>query len=94
MLRPLVETFDPARGTGSGNRGRFSDPGLDRLMVEALATIDAPAREAKLRAATRIATDKVGVIPLFFLVNTWASRGGVSYVPRSDGYTLAENARP
>jgi peptide/nickel transport system substrate-binding protein len=94
VLRPLVESFDPARGAGSGNRGRFSDPGLDRLMVEALATIDAPAREAKLRAATRIATDKVGVIPLFFLVNTWASRGGVSYVPRSDGYTLAENARP
>jgi len=94
VLRPLVESFDPARGAGSGNRGRFADPGLDRLMVEALATIDAPAREAKLRAATRIATDKVGVIPLFFLVNTWASRGGISYVPRSDGYTLAENARP
>lgn len=94
VLRPLVETFDTARGTGSGNRGRFSDPALDRLMVDALATIDASAREEKLRQATRIAVDKVGVIPLFFLVNTWASRGGISYVARSDGYTLAENARP
>jgi peptide/nickel transport system substrate-binding protein len=63
-------------------------------MTEAVATIDAPAREALLRRATQIAVDKVGVIPLFFLVNTWASRGDVAYTPRSDGYTLADNARP
>jgi hypothetical protein len=32
------------------------------------------------------------VIPVFFLVNSWATRPGFAYAARSDGYTLAVNA--
>ncbi len=91
-LRPLLATFDPPRGAGTGNRGRYSNPKFDELLDRALATVDNAAREKLLREATEIGISEVGVIPLFFLVNTWASRPGFGYAGRSDGYTLAENA--
>ncbi len=92
VLRPLLATFDTARGDGSGNRGRYSNPEFDRKLREALATVDDAAREARLREATEIAMEDVGIIPLFFFQNSWASRSGITYRPRSDGWTLAVNA--
>jgi peptide/nickel transport system substrate-binding protein len=92
VMRPLLATFDTARGDGSGNRGRYSNPEFDRLLRQALATVDDPAREALLRQATEVAMADMGVIPLFFLQNTWATRSGITYRPRSDGWTLAVNA--
>ena len=92
VLRPLLATFDTARGDGSGNRGRYSNPEFDRLLRQALATVDDAAREALLRQATEVAMADTGVIPLFFLQNTWATRSGITYRPRSDGWTLAVNA--
>ncbi|MBU8542078.1 MULTISPECIES: ABC transporter substrate-binding protein [Roseomonadaceae] len=92
VMRPLLATFDTARGDGSGNRGRYSNPDFDRLLRQALTAVEDQAREALLRQATELAMQEMGVIPVFFLSNTWASRGGVTYRPRSDGYTLAGNA--
>ena len=91
VLRPLLETFNPQKGMGSGNRGRYSNARLDAAMAEALASVDDTTRERLLREATTIGIEEVGVIPLFFLVNTWATRAGFGYAARSDGYTLAEN---
>jgi len=90
-LRPLLATFNQQTGAGTGNRGRFSNARLDALLDQALATVDDGTRERLLREATEIGIREVGVIPLFFLVNTWAARAGFDYVGRSDGYTLAEN---
>ena len=92
VLRPLLASFDAARGDGSGNRGRYSNPEFDRLLRQALATVEDAPREALLRQATELAMQEMGVIPVFFLSNTWASRRGITYRPRSDGYTMAENA--
>ncbi|WP_439594971.1 ABC transporter substrate-binding protein [Falsiroseomonas sp.] len=92
VLRPLLATFDAARGDGSGNRGRYSNAEFDRLLHQALATVEDAPREALLRQATELAIGEMGVIPVFFLANTWASRAGITYRQRSDGYTLAGNA--
>lgn len=91
-LRPLLATFDSAKGNGTGNRGRWSNARFDALLEQALATVDDAARERLLREATRIGMEDLGVIPLFFLANTWAARPGFAYRGRSDGYSLAENA--
>lgn len=91
VIRPLLETFNPQKGMGSGNRGRYSNARLDGAMAEALASVDDATRGRLLREATVIGIGEVGVVPLFFLVNTWATRQGFGYVARSDGYTLAEN---
>ncbi|MBL8701691.1 MAG: ABC transporter substrate-binding protein [Alphaproteobacteria bacterium] len=91
VLNPLLKTFDAGKGTGTGNRGRWSNARFDALLDQALASVDAGAREKLLQDATRLAIDDLGVIPLFFLANTWATREGFEYRARSDGYTLAEN---
>ncbi|MBO1079595.1 ABC transporter substrate-binding protein [Roseomonas haemaphysalidis] len=92
VLRPLLATFNPEKGDGSGNRGRYSNPEFDRLLAEALRTVDDRKREALLRQATELAIKDNGVIPIFFLANSWASRPGFNYRPRTDGWTLAINA--
>jgi peptide/nickel transport system substrate-binding protein len=94
VLRPLLATYNPEKGDGSGNRGRYANPEFDRLLTEALATVDDAKREALLRDATRLAITENGVIPIFFFANSWASRAGFTYRPRSDGWTLAINATP
>lgn len=93
-LRPLLASFDPARGDGSGNRGRYSNPRFDALLREALATVEDEKREALLREATQVAIEDVGIIPVFFLANSWATSPAITYSPRSDGWTLAVNAAP
>ncbi len=92
VLRPLLATFDPAKGAGTGNRGRYSNAEFDATLERALATVDDAARERLLQRATEIGIGELGVIPVFFLVNSWGTRPGFAYTARSDGYTLAINA--
>ncbi len=86
VLGPLLETFSDK--AGQGNRGRYSNPAFDAALTEARRTLDDARREALLQQATRIAMTDLGVIPLFYLANTWALRKDLSYEGRSDGYTL------
>lgn len=92
VLRPLLATFNAERGDGSGNRGRYSNAEFDRLLGEALRTVDDAKREALLRQATELAIQENGVIPVLFFANSWATRPGFTYRPRTDGWTLAINA--
>jgi len=92
VLRPLLASFNAERGDGSGNRGRYSNPEFDRLLGEALRTVDDAKREALLRQATELAIRENGVIPVLFFANSWATRPGFTYRPRTDGWTLAINA--
>jgi peptide/nickel transport system substrate-binding protein len=88
-LVPLVNTFDKSKGTGTTNRGRYSNPEVDRISAEALRTNDDDKRAALLAKATEIAIEDVALIPSHFQVNTWAARKGLVYRARSDEETLA-----
>lgn len=90
-LKSLLGTFDPAKGTGTANRGRYSNPGLDKLIEDALATVDDAKRGALLAQASELAMEDVGLIPSHYQINTWASRKGLKYQARADEYTLAGN---
>ena len=46
-------------------------------------------REKILQQATEIAIGELGIIPLHYQVNTWATRKGLAYTPRTDEYTMA-----
>jgi peptide/nickel transport system substrate-binding protein len=89
-LRAVLATVNREAGLGGSNRGRYSNPKMDALLAQALQTVDDDKREAVLRQATEEAIGDVGVIPLHYQINVWASRKGVSYVPRADEYTLAQ----
>ena len=90
-LKSLLHTYDKARGFGASNRGRYSNPELDTLVEDALATVDDAQREKMLQKATEIAINDLGIIPLHYQVNTWATRKGLAYVPRTDESTVIMN---
>ena len=93
-LKALLATYNKDKGFGTANRGRYSNPRVDALLEEALATVDDPKREALLQRATELAINDTGIIPLHFQVNLWATRNGITYLPRTDENTLAHKFRP
>jgi len=93
-LKALLATYSRDKGFGTANRGRYSNPRVDALLEQALATVDDPKREALLQRATEIAIEDTGIIPLHFQVNLWATRNGITYVPRTDENTLAHKFKP
>ncbi len=92
-LQASLATANPARGRGAVNRGAYTNPRLDAALDAAVAEIDDARREAALREATRVALDEVALIPLYHQLNSWATRAGLAYAPRSDESTLAVSVR-
>ncbi len=88
-LKSLLHTYDKSRGFGASNRGRYSNAELDKLVEDALATIDDAKREQMLAKATEVAIGDLGIIPLHYQVNTWAGRKGIKFRARTDEQTLA-----
>lgn len=93
-LRSLLATYNPAKGMGVTNRGRYSNPALDKLISEALVTMDEKKREALIQQAAEVAMNDTALIPLHYEVSTWATAKSLRYTPRTDQYTLAMELRP
>jgi peptide/nickel transport system substrate-binding protein len=91
-LKSLLGTFSKEKGTGTANRGRYSNPELDKLVEQALATVDDAKRQDLLAKASELAMGDVGLIPSHYQINSWASRKGLKYSARADEYTLAISA--
>jgi peptide/nickel transport system substrate-binding protein len=87
-LRSLLYTVDSARGTGAANRGRYSNPEVDKLVDEALVSVDDEKRADLLARATEVAIGDLGIIPSHYQLNVWATRKGLKIVPRTDEYTM------
>ena len=88
-LKSLIATHTPDKGWGSSNRGRYSNPKVDDLVTQALATVKDEDRQALLAEATEIAINDGAIIPLHYQVNTWAAKKGLKYKARTDEATLA-----
>jgi len=93
-LKSLLATYSKEKGMGAANRGRYSNPKLDKVLEQALATVDDAKREVLLQQAVEISMLDVGVIPTHFQVNTWAARKGISYTARTDERTHAHGFVP
>jgi len=85
----IMGTFSREQRRGASNHGRYSNPGLDALTDRAVATLDDERREELLRQAVKMAMEDVGIIPVHQIVNYWAMRRNLTYVPRMDERTLA-----
>jgi peptide/nickel transport system substrate-binding protein len=88
-LKSLLATFDPKKGWGPSNRGRYSNPKLDAALDEALRTVDDGAREKLLQQATEIGINDLGIVPLHYEVSTWASKKGYTYKANTNQHTVA-----
>jgi peptide/nickel transport system substrate-binding protein len=93
-LRALVASQNRDKGLGGTNRGRYSNPELDAVIEEALATVDPEAHDALLRQASRIVVDDVAILPLHFEVTPWALQAGLTLTPRADQHTVLTSVRP
>jgi len=93
-MRSLLATYDSAKGMGVTNRGRYSNPAFDKVLSEALVTMDDKKRETMIQQAAEMVMGDVGLIPLHYEVSTWATVKGVKYTPRTDQYTLAMGLKP
>jgi peptide/nickel transport system substrate-binding protein len=94
-LRFLAMTPDREAGNGSSNRLDYSNPRLDAAMRQALRTMDAGKRRALTDEASRLLTEDMGHIPLFYGVNSWAGRKvRVQYEANPMGRTSAFMAKP
>jgi len=87
-LKSLLHTHDKSQGYGASNRGRYSNPEVDKIVETALATVDDAKRQDLLAKATEIAIGDVGIIPLHYQVSTWASRKGFNFKARTDESTV------
>jgi peptide/nickel transport system substrate-binding protein len=93
-LRSLAGTFSPDKGYGAWNWGRYSNPDLDRLIGQALGTVDEKKRAAIAREAGALAARDLAIIPLYHQIATWAMKKNISYIARTDEFTLAHQFRP
>ncbi len=93
-LRAHLVSYLPEKGWGEFAWGRYSNQKVNDLLDQALATIDDKAREKQIQDAVGIAMTELGIIPLHHQINTWATRKGIAYTPRTDEYTLAFQFQP
>ncbi len=93
-LKALLATFNAAKGLGAANRGRYSNPKMDAVLDQAMATVDDAKREKLLQQATEIGVGDLGILPLYHQHNLWAARRGITYEARADERTFAHEFRP
>ena len=89
-----MATYDAKTGMGPSNRGRWSNPAFDLALGNALKTLDDTRRNAFYSEAAEIAVGEMGVVPVYFTVNSWATKKGLVYAARGDEQTLAMSLRP
>jgi peptide/nickel transport system substrate-binding protein len=90
----VFRSADRAVGRGQFNYSGFADAELDRLVDQAVATVDAAEREPRLRAAMRRATEAHLTVPLFGLSVVVATRAGLRYATSPNEHTLAMRLVP
>ena len=88
-LRAQIATWNPQRGLGTANRGRYSNPEVDALLDTAMSTMDQAARDKIVLRTMKLAMDDVPVIMLHLQKNIWATRKGLAYAARVDEETRA-----
>jgi peptide/nickel transport system substrate-binding protein len=72
-LTGILATYDAEKGTGSLNRARYSNTTYDEALRQASAEFDEAKRNAMLAAATKIAMEDAGILPLYWQKLYWAS---------------------
>jgi peptide/nickel transport system substrate-binding protein len=93
-MATILRTRDAARGHGSLNRGRYSNPALDAALDRVDSAFDETERERLTGLAARIAIEDNAILPVISLRATYGARRGLAVTPRGDGYTMATAIRP
>ncbi len=93
-LKSLVMTQSPADGHGTTNWSRYSNPEVDKMVLEASSTMDDDKRAETLAKASEIVIHDYGILPLQFELSVWAMKKNIHYEGRTDQFTLAQDFKP
>jgi len=88
-LEQVLATVDVKNNLGSNNRGRYSNPEFDKVIKSAMVEMNQARREKLLQQAAVIAFDDAGIIPIYFEVESYATRKGLKY-DRGPGFRRAD----
>jgi peptide/nickel transport system substrate-binding protein len=80
--RALVASFTPAKGYGTANRTRYSNPLVDALLDETLREMNDEARAEKAARTINAAMADQALIPLFFPMHDFAAKKSLVVTPR------------
>ncbi|WP_084698098.1 ABC transporter substrate-binding protein [Muricoccus aerilatus] len=89
----VIGSYDPAKGRGASNWGRYASPEADRLLEAAVQELDDAKREAILRESARLVMGEAGIIPVYHFRNLWAARRGLTVSPLVSDRTAAQMVR-
>jgi peptide/nickel transport system substrate-binding protein len=93
-LALAIHSAAPAVGRGQYNFGRHANSEMDKLIDDALTTVDPKARDEKLRVAVDRAVEETAIIPLYWQKVVTASRADLTYTTDPSEDTLAWRCVP
>ncbi|MBI0435899.1 ABC transporter substrate-binding protein [Roseomonas sp. KE0001] len=92
LLSTVIHTRSTDSDLGTGNRGDFSDPRIDAMIMDVTTRTDAGRLEA-LTKVMQAVLDQQAIIPLYNQVTIAGARKGIVYTPRMDEQMVATEAR-
>ena len=91
----MIHTADPAVGLGNFNRSGYSNPDVDRLLLDGSRTLDDAKRRDMFARATEISMMDRPMLPIVMPQTVWAmAKGKLQFTPRVDQETLAHVITP
>lgn len=93
-LKSLVMTRNKEQGLGTTNYSHYSNPEVDKLVMEASRTLDDTKRSQILQKAGETAMSDYAILPLHFELSVWAMKKDIRYPGRADQMTLAQGVVP
>jgi peptide/nickel transport system substrate-binding protein len=91
----LVHTPDPEAGMGAFNKTGYSNPEIDKILDEAVRTMEETKRRSLFEKATELSMNDRALIPVVQLQTIWAAKKDMlTMQPRLDQETLAYEIKP
>jgi peptide/nickel transport system substrate-binding protein len=91
----LLHTVDKDKGMGAYNGTQYSNPEIDKMIIESSSIIDRAEREKALQAINKMSVEDVAWIPLHYQQDIFAVVKGkdVKFTPRSDRWIVAKEIK-
>lgn len=94
FLRQWPPTPNEAKTIGGSNYGGYKNDQFDKLIREAISTLDDNKRSQLLQEAGKIVVEDYAFIPLHFESGIWAFKSELDVKGRADQYMLAMSVKP
>jgi peptide/nickel transport system substrate-binding protein len=93
-LLSLLVTPNKEKGLGTTNRSRYSNPAMDKLVLDSANMMDDGQRAATLAKASELAMADFAMLPIHFEHSVWAMKKGIHLQGRADQQTMVQYATP